>query len=382
MRADYRLITRKNKAGKVYFQARFIAPDGSTSKTKSYPTARTPAQAARLAEADLKAGVIAPRRDPPAIEYIREFWTPAGAYARGRALRGEPLSMKYLRSGLVGLKHYALFLEGLTMSKITPQVIEKAILELADQGIGARSINLGLEAVRRPVAIFCHEHRMANPILEVEKVKEHHRERGILSPEELSRVIALRLGLDPRARLAFLLGALCGLRKGEVRGLMIEDVDQKRGVLNIRHNIVLDKEGLKGPKAGSVRMVPAPGVVLDAITYLAERFPGSPFAIPHLNERGKPCPCLTIDRGFRRILGLIGIQNEERHKRNLCFHGLRHAFVSLSRSSGIPDYIVMRLAGHKSASMMENYSHIENVFDFEEAKRKMDERINKKALEG
>jgi len=77
-------------------------------------------------------------------------------------------------------------------------------------------------------------------------------------------------------------------------------------------------------------------------------------------------------------LARIGIKEEQRKSRNLVFHGLRHTFVSLSRASGLPDFLVMRMAGHKSASMMENYSHAGNVIDFTATRAKMDEPFIKK----
>jgi integrase len=67
------------------------------------------------------------------------------------------------------------------------------------------------------------------------------------------------------------------------------------------------------------------------------------------------------------MLKRIGVDETMQTERNIVFHGLRHSFVSLSRAAGVPDFLVQRLAGHKTAKMMENYSHSENVIDFSKA---------------
>lgn len=76
-------------------------------------------------------------------------------------------------------------------------------------------------------------------------------ERGTLSADEITRIIALP-GAHPRARAAILLSALCGLRMGEVRGLQWEDVDFDRLMLKVHHNYVTDEEGLKGPLSSAL----------------------------------------------------------------------------------------------------------------------------------
>ena len=55
----------------------------------------------------------------------------------------------------------------------------------------------------------------------------------------------------------------------------------------------------------------------------------------------------------------IGVDHEDRKKRNLVFHGLQYTFISLARNAGIPDFAVMRMAGHSFMRMTESYSHFD-----------------------
>jgi integrase len=86
---------------------------------------------------------------------------------------------------------------------------------------------------------------------------------------------------------------------------------------------------------------------------------------------------LLAERAFRRILGRIGIDEEKRKARNLVFHGLRHSYVSITRATGLPDFAVMRLAGHKTLAMTERYSHSENVVDFAAARLAINGAVSK-----
>jgi integrase len=59
------------------------------------------------------------------------------------------------------------------------------------------------------------------------------------------------------------------------------------------------------------------------------------------------------------------VSDEQRQKRNLCVHGLRHTFVSHLRASGIPDFIVASLSGHSDLEMVRRYSHTTGLINYD-----------------
>jgi integrase len=63
----------------------------------------------------------------------------------------------------------------------------------------------------------------------------------------------------------------------------------------------------------------------------------------------------------------IGIQKDEREKRNITFHSWRHFFNTALRSGGIADSKTQKLTGHKTAAMTEHYTHF-NLSDFSDVK--------------
>lgn len=145
---------------------------------------------------------------------------------------------------------------------------------------------------------------------------------------------------DPLSKLAVLLG-LCGLRRGEVRGLQWGDIDNDR--IHCKHNFV-PIDGLKKPKRGKIRVVPFPDYVGKAIeevrkisispapeNYVFESFqcPGEPMCETFFrNALRRELEGIGIAAGKEATEDSLAIPNEQK-RRNLTFHSLRHTFVTL-----------------------------------------------------
>jgi integrase len=77
----------------------------------------------------------------------------------------------------------------------------------------------------------------------------------------LETALRVRDVINPRNRIAVVLGLGCGLRQGEVFGLSPEDIDYARGVLHVRRQVQAIKGRLyftlpKGAKTRAVDMPP------------------------------------------------------------------------------------------------------------------------------
>jgi len=383
-RAPFCIIEQKTDKGRV-FVARFVDEKGRIIKTKTFSKARSRTAAARLAEAILREGVIANASNPDALEYLRVFWTRKSDYVQGRALRGVVLSTQYLSITLSVLnKHLAPKIKGKKLLELDADFVEGLVLELSVAGASPRTVNAVLNSVRVPMKYFCKRHRIADPLGVVERLAEHPRERGTLSIAELQKIVAL--DESPRVKAGVLLAALCGLRLGECCGLMPEDVDRGKAMLTVQHNFVGDElKAPKGSRPGAlrIRQVPAPRPVLDSLDLCAKCSPsGARFLLWNDCDPSRPVDPRTLQDGFARILREIGIDTIERKRRNLCYHSLRHTFVSLQRASGVPDFAVMRMAGHSSIDMTERYSHSANIVDFTAAREALEKAVENKAAGG
>ncbi|MCD1655205.1 tyrosine-type recombinase/integrase [Treponema zuelzerae] len=374
MPSTFIVLKRRNTKGKQYYQVRFKDESGNTIKSKSYPEAKTKLQAMRLAEADLHHGIIPSSSDPLALQYCSEFWSENSPYFKSRKLKGKALSESYRYTGVYGLKHFEEFLRDKRMSEISPIELDAFADKLAETGLKGRSINLGLAAIKRPMAVFCKKKGIPDPLLSVESHEETPKERGVITVDELSRVVSYND--DYRAKAIFLLGALGGLRRGEVRGLHVDDIDFEKGIIHVRHNFVNTKEGLKAPKCDSIRSVPVPSILIETLKTVVSLYPTGIYAVPNLVDSEKPCDVVTINRAFTRILKFLGITEDERKNRNLVYHGLRHTFVTLAQSTGLPDFIVARLSGHKTLDMVRRYTNAEGYVDFADTKARMEKAVS------
>lgn len=133
-------------------------------------------------------------------------------------------------------------------------------------------------------------------------------------------------------KIAIMLAAFCGLRRGEIAALRAEDI--KDGVIHVKSATVLSggKQVDKAPKTfTSDRYVPAPDV-LTAI----------------LPKRGKVCT-LSLNSITHRFLEL-----RDKLGYKCRFHDLRHYYASALHAIGIRDQYIMKFGGWKSDSILKS----------------------------
>jgi hypothetical protein len=132
-----------------------------------------------------------------------------------------------------------------------------------------------------------------------------------------------------------------------------------------------------------ISLNPAP----DALVMESLECPGQPFCSGHFEKvlekeltaigipgKWRPAPHPGKKLTAEEAKPPEGYVNEQK-RRNLTFHGLRHTFITLGRLAGISDLEIQALARHKSAAMMERYSHASQVLDFSAARDKLEKAI-------
>jgi integrase len=326
--------------------------------------------------------------DPLILAFVAAFWAPDSPHIRARSLVDRhPLSLDYLEHNRRALRlHLEPFpgFRGLRLSKLRAGIVKDWQLWALEHGATPRACNYALQALRVPVReAVARGDIPADPLAIVKKVPETPKERGVLGPREIEALIRAPEN-DPRIRGAILLAALAGLRRGEIRGLRWGDIDTEKGLVYIRHNAV-DLEDDKAPKTGSARTVPLHGSAADALKDVRNFAPSTgaeDFVFFSLQKKGKPITGPALLTGFGRMLSAIGIDEAERKRRNLNLHALRHSFITLARSLGMPDVSVMALSGHKSPEMLTRYSHGAQVLDFVTARESLERAVSGKAVSG
>jgi len=222
------------------------------------------------------------RSDQLLSDYLAGFWKPDSPYAKECALiRKRPLSAYYVLQNAVNVQRYVKTFpgfEGLRLRELTSGLIRDWMAWMAERKgaagrmLSGRRINAVAQTVR--VAVRCavdREELERDPFRAVRKAAESPREKGVLSPGEAARLIAAPAA-DPRRRLAVLLGMLCGMRMGEVRGLQWGDIGG--GLIRISRNWI-NGEGSKAPKCkgGTIRQNPRTVPLPSTVAQMLESLP-------------------------------------------------------------------------------------------------------------
>lgn len=388
--SPFTLYVKQLKNGPVWY-ARFTNPENKNvyiTRSTGIPFAgkkgrKTEAFAAAQAMVD---SIPKTDRDPLLLEYLVAFWSEGSPYIRSKIISDrKPLSKYYIEQNLKGIvKHVVPFkrFQKVHLSELKSGMIEDWKLWKLEDGLGGRRLNAILQSMRVAVRwAWEREEIPRDPFIHIKGARFESREKGILNRKELQSLLNVR-DTDKRITLAVQLAVLCGLRRGEVRGLRWGDIDLEERLIHIKHNWI-NEEGTKSCKWGSDRTVILPDTMKPLfieMKNISAYTENEDFVLFGIKTRLEPISNATIRGGFVRMLRTSGISNEQQTARNLTFHGMRHTFVSLARAAGIPDIIVQNLAGHKSAEMMDHYSHGGQVIDFNEARKKLEDMQNEKVI--
>jgi len=329
--------------------------------------------------------------DTPLIDYLTNFWEPDSQYANfKRNVEKEALSLGYAKNNHDDIRRhvepYPGF-SGVTVGTLSKPMLREWLIWLAsrkaqyrkhdgtvierDNTISSRRANGVLQAVRVAVRwAYDNEKIPTDPFHKLGEIKDTPKEKGVLSLAERQKLNVLDV-TDIRRRLVMYLGSYCGFRRGEMRGLKWGDIEN--GIIDIKHNFV-DKEGDKNPKWNSFRKVPITPALEELLKTVYEQAKNkSPdnYVFESPKRPGLPLSNNFFRDTMKKELSALGIQEDEQKEKNLTPHSLRHTFVTLSQISGFSDAEVMALAGQKRQSTLRRYSHVPQVLDFNEARKKI-----------
>jgi integrase len=179
----------------------------------------------------------------------------------------------------------------------------------------------------------------------------------------LPRVISGKAATACSARCRFdtaliLLAAGTGLRQGECFGLTLPRLDMLRRTVRVEEQLLLRPGGppvLAPPKTdASLRTVPLPQVVVDAVAVHLAQFPVGESGLLFTNEQGL---------GIRRTRFSASVWHPSVNAAGLPvgthFHELRHFYASLLIDAGESVKVVQSRLGHATAKeTLDTYGHL------------------------
>ncbi len=178
-----------------------------------------------------------------------------------------------------------------------------------------------------------------------------------IPPISTETVQALAVAMPAHLAAIVILAAGTGLRQGEAFGLTVDRIDF------LRKRIVVDRQlvGLRGGPPGfgplktasSLRTVPIPQVVADALAYHLAHYGTGDHGLVFTNQLGRPLRRSTFNRTWRNAARLAGESD------TVVFHSLRHYYASLLIYHGESVKVVQDRLGHASATTtLDTYAHL------------------------
>ncbi|HTY22282.1 MAG TPA: tyrosine-type recombinase/integrase, partial [Desulfomonilaceae bacterium] len=181
----------------------------------------------------------------------------------------------------------------------------------------------------------------SSPAKGVKPMKLNKAMERFLSQEEANYLLCACKESDNPHLYAIVSVALhTGMRLGEVLGLQWEDVDFKRGRIQVA------SRATRPTKTRESRSVPMNHSLAEVLRRHPRRL-DTPYLF--YNQKGEPFE--DVDNWFRKVRRRMRIP----HFR---FHDLRHTFASTLIMAGVDIRTVAELLGHKDISMTMRYSHL------------------------
>ena len=171
----------------------------------------------------------------------------------------------------------------------------------------------------------------------VERAKKSRKLPTVFSKSEVERI--LNSTQNQKHKMMLLLVYGCGLRRGEVGPLRIQDVNSERKVILVRN-----------AKGGKDRFVPISVKMIEALRSYYRLY--SPKRYIFETNPGRPYPGETAYKVFKRALVKAGIDKK------VGIHSLRHSYATHLLENGTDLRYIQVILGHKSSKTTEIYTHV------------------------
>ncbi|MBO7430261.1 MAG: tyrosine-type recombinase/integrase [Spirochaetia bacterium] len=355
-------ISKRQVGGRTVYYYYAYDPEGNRKKFSTGQTTKAAALTYCLNLA--KAGGLIPEAKSNEIfgNYFKDFWNwGKSAYLKKEQLRGHNIGKltAYRRNSAVEINIMPYF-GSLKLKDLTKNKIENWLLVLANKGFKPGSINQYRIFLNIMLDYAVEQgYLAANPGRLVKPFIDRPEERGILDPAEASELfnpknINIYWKGNRLAYAANFLSAVSGMRLNEVRALRGVDIRQdKQGwFLNVEHS--MSSFGLKDTKNHKSRPIPVTDEIKTMLVEIAPTPEGFIFSL----DGQAPMPVYQIEEGgLYYALKAMGISEDERRRRNLCFHSWRHFYNTMLRAGNVSEAKIRAITGHADERMTDRYTH-------------------------
>ncbi|MCD4769163.1 MAG: site-specific integrase [Bacteroidales bacterium] len=224
-------------------------------------------------------------------------------------------------------------------SKAPSLINENDISEFMDKYV----ISLGYSASYQNqliTAIKTYYDLSGEGLFEIENLKRPKKGRPlpqVLSKDEVTRILNATRNLKHRLILWIIYS--CGLRRGEVINIRLNDLSKDRGILHIRSG-----------KGNFDRIVPVSRRVWEKMDEYIAAYQPKEYLFE--GQKGGMYTASSVYNVFKQAIRRVGI------KKDVGVHSLRHSYATHLHESGLDIRYIQELLGHKSSRTTEIYTHV------------------------
>jgi integrase len=388
VREDFTVYPRRLKSGRVVYNYQTYDEEGN--RTNGHSTGETiRSMAIKKCNALMREGKLIPSRQkriPTFAEFAAGWWEKGTClYLKKRDSR-KKITDDYIHQSKRIMDTFLIpYFGKMRLDKITDEIIDVWLVEFLErekrqlrgkkakagekqeeQKLKASYANMvfGIlrlmlkEAVKRRLIPF-------NPAENVDRLSEKRKRVQILSINEFQQLVtsskkeitsgeetavaAIDYQLE-MAKTANILAACTGMRIGEVLGLRGEFVYAD----SIKVNGQYGQHGYGETKTREPRIIPLSPVILDGLRRIAE-INGNGYLFS-TDGGAKPISRYFFNKYLKIGLAEIGIDKDEKKRRNLTPHAWRHFLNTSLRAKGVADAKVQAITGHKTQDSTERYT--------------------------
>ena len=275
------------------------------------------------------------------------------AYIREKESELSPYTARMYRS-MARLRFDSI--RDITLSNFGSRDIQHLIAELSDLSPKSKKNTLGLLTAAL---------RFFETPIDTSGVKIVRAKKNKLTTHTHNQVSALIEAAQGDLKLAILLGALCGMRRGEIFGLPCENVllKSKKIVIDSAFVQTEGKHEILPPKTeASNRIVDMPDIVAKEIEKAIEG--------KNPDELVLSMPMNTFSNKF------CALRNRVEGCQNIRFHDLRHYYASALVAAGIPDIYAMKMGGWSTPNTLKRVYQDVFAEQFEAEQKKINNIFN------
>ena len=234
------------------------------------------------------------------------------------------------------------------LSEVTRNDVQDLVDKLVAEGWTASTIVVSIASLRVIFKRALIRGEIAvNPVVGLQMPAVRGTRNRIASPRECAELLA---ALSTRDRPVWATAMYAGLRRGELMGLRIEDVDLERRLIHVRRGWDT-LEGEITPKSGRERSVPIGGTLHTILESHIRQLPWSAGLVFGLNARSTFNGTPLMKRAARAW--------EATDLRRITLHECRHTFASLMIAAGVNAKALSTYMGHATISItLDRYGHL------------------------